>query len=111
MKLFVYGTLKKGKGNHHMIDDCPFVGTAEVRGRLYVSGLPYMEPTASTDDQHWVKGEVYEVNKIQLSRLDKFEGHPDWYRRRTTVTKAGEKVYAYYIKAPKGAQEALNGEF
>jgi gamma-glutamylcyclotransferase (GGCT)/AIG2-like uncharacterized protein YtfP len=28
-----------------------------------------------------IVGEVYEVNKVQLSNLDRLEGHPDWYRR------------------------------
>ena len=42
MKVFVYGTLKKGFGNHRRLEDATKVEPAQVNGRLYDVGLPYV---------------------------------------------------------------------
>ena len=42
LKVFVYGTLKKGFRNHIRIEDSKKVESAQVNGRLYCTGLPYV---------------------------------------------------------------------
>ena len=42
MKVFVYGTLKKGFGNHRRLEGATKVEPAQVNGRLYDVGLPYV---------------------------------------------------------------------
>ena len=41
MQIGVYGSLKKGKYNHRLIEDCELVGKTKVKGTLYrVSSYP-----------------------------------------------------------------------
>lgn len=80
--VFVYGTLKRGFGNHHLLNGSKFISQAITKEKyaLYVSGIPFViedEPVSH------IAGEVYEVDDKTLARLDHLEGHPDWYRRKS----------------------------
>ncbi len=79
-RVFVYGTLKRGFGNHRFIAQARFLGRAITSKdyALYVSGIPYVvrdEPVSC------IHGEVYAVDQSTLNTLDRLEGHPGWYRR------------------------------
>jgi len=82
MYIFVYGTLKRGFGNHHILEDAgaKFIAEAETyeKNSLYVSGLPFMKRGGG---QTHVKGEVYDVPSDQVYKIDRLEGHPDFYTR------------------------------
>ena len=84
MRIFVYGTLKRGYALHDAyLRDCPLVGIATVTGfALTGIGIPYLRPAEGCT----VAGEVYEVNDPDLIRaLDRVEGaydrqkHPVYY--------------------------------
>lgn len=80
-KVFVYGTLMKGYGNHHSyLSHAEFVGTAEITGyALYaVSSFPGIVP----EGEERVKGEVYKVDGDTLKRLDYLEGEGSLYLRK-----------------------------
>ncbi len=81
MKVGVYGTLKNGHGNHHLLTDSKWCYNTTIQGfSLYVSGIPYaMEDSKSTTPLHI---EVYEVDNATLARLDRLEGHPRAYERK-----------------------------
>ena len=73
--IFVYGTLKKGGSNHHLLAGQKFLGAARtIPGfRLYdLGGHPGMIPLPG--DQAGVIGEVWEVDAASLAQLDVFEG-------------------------------------
>jgi gamma-glutamylcyclotransferase (GGCT)/AIG2-like uncharacterized protein YtfP len=78
--LFVYGTLRKGLGNHYFLDRSKFLGMAKTKKRyaLYGNGIPFLSRKKAVSQ---VTGEVYAVDADTLRRLDQLEGHPDWYRR------------------------------
>jgi len=80
--IFVYGTLRKGFGNNRLLKDSRFVGDAVTVRRygMYASGIPYVH-----EDEAFctVVGEVYEVDIDTLLKLDRLEGHPNFYRRKT----------------------------
>lgn len=83
--VFVYGTLKRGHGNHRLLESSEFIGEAitEKPHPMYVSGLPYlMEHPNEGDAGKHVIGEMYEVNPIVLRNLDRLEGHPRLYERK-----------------------------
>jgi len=80
MIIFVYGTLKKNKGNHLLLETSKFLKeiTTSPKYILYIiSGLPVL---ALGKDK--VKGELYEIDEIVLSKLDMLEGHPSLYVRK-----------------------------
>ncbi len=85
-KLFVYGTLKQGRGNNrHYLNDAKFLGYAktdrDIWGLVDMGAFPAM-----TYGEFQVEGEVYEVNDEQLSRIDRLEGvDSGLYTRHTIV--------------------------
>lgn len=83
--IFVYGTLKKGYWNNHLLDGAKFLGEAltDKPYRLLGNGVPYAVPEEADDGGLPVKGEVYEIDVVRhLPRLDQLEGHPNVYTRR-----------------------------
>ncbi len=79
--LFVYGTLMKGFGNHHLLESSTFIGTARTceKYAMYATGFPFVNPNIP---RTVISGEVYLVESEEvLHRLDQLEGHPNWYVR------------------------------
>lgn len=69
--LAVYGTLKKGYGNHALIAQAQYVGCDNLREiSLYDIG-PY--PGARLEASSGIEVEVYAVTPCQLARLDQLE--------------------------------------
>jgi len=103
--LFVYGTLRKGLGNHYFLDRSKFLGMAKTKKRyaLYGSGVPFLSRAGSMTQ---VTGEVYAIDDATLSRLDRLEGHPDAYKREQAevVLEDGTELIAwiYFCDTPRG---------
>jgi len=89
MKVFVYGTLKKGYGNNRLLSEQTFIGEGYTGGfyDMINSGFPVLVPN---DNGMVVKGEVWEVDtKIEdtLDNLDALEGEGVMYDRREVKVK------------------------
>lgn len=101
-KVFVYGTLRKGFGNHRLLTNSNFIGNAITKEKytMFASGIPYVNKHIPT---HNVIGEIYEVNDEQLNRLDALEGYnPDdhnnsWYKREKIKLNLGDEEEEAYI--------------
>ena len=94
-RLFVYGTLRKGCGNHRRLDKSKYVGirkTAPGFSLLCLNGLPIMVRSAGDSR---VTGEMYEVTPTTMKRLDILEGHPDFYTREEIHLEDGTGAQAY----------------
>lgn len=96
--VFVYGTLRKGESNHHLLKGrSMFVSENAVVGNLVDLG-PY---PAMLEGNGTVFGEVYMVGEQTLADLDKLEGHPTLYARRKVPLKFSmdkyEEAYAYFF--------------
>jgi gamma-glutamylcyclotransferase (GGCT)/AIG2-like uncharacterized protein YtfP len=73
IKVGVYGTLKKGGSNHHIMAGSQFLGCCQMtRITLYDIG-PY--PGAKLCSSEGVDVEVYEVSGQVFDRLDVLEGY------------------------------------
>lgn len=81
IKLFVYGTLKKGKCNHSVLGQAKFLGKGTVVGYdMYSNGYyPYAMFTGS--NSRCISGEVYEIDDVSFKRCDQLEGYPRHYDR------------------------------
>lgn len=75
--VLVYGTLKKGHGNHRLIEatDCRFLGPVCVRGYKLVDlgGFPGAVATGRNEDS--VMAEAWRVPVTALEVLDRLEGY------------------------------------
>ena len=81
IKIFVYGTLMRGMGNHHLLSGATFLGRAVTNEKyaMFCAGVPFVNPSIH---QTHIMGELFEViDQDCLDRLDRLEGHPDWYCR------------------------------
>lgn len=89
VKVFVYGTLKKGFANHYFMQNrrngvAHFITTGHTKDAFPLvvgtdASIPFMLPVKNQGKQ--VHGEVYEVDENVLSELDDLENHPTWYKR------------------------------
>ncbi|MFC0559723.1 gamma-glutamylcyclotransferase family protein [Halalkalibacter alkalisediminis] len=74
VSLFVYGTLVQGGSNHHFLRHATLISTpCWVYGELHDTGLGY--PVLKKNQTKRVWGELYEVTKEQLKRIDQLEDY------------------------------------
>lgn len=113
--VFVYGTLKRGGANHHVLAGETFVAEARTRPGYTLFDLgDYPGMVACADDNEGVAGEVWSVESATLARLDAFEGVPEKLYRREPVALlapfADATVDAYiYARSIAGARRIGGG--
>ncbi len=94
VKVFVYGTLKKGFSLNYLLANSIFIGEASLNGYdMYsLTSFPFI-----TKGKGKVYGEVYEVSEDLLKRLDMIEG--GYVRKEVEVEILGKKMKVYtYVK-------------
>lgn len=98
---FVYGSLRHGLGNHHVVEGAirqedGKIPKGEFRMRS-LGGFPALhpvDPELSTD----IVVEVYEVEDLQRARrLDGLEGYPSFYDRKIVTLEDGRQGWVYFI--------------
>ena len=78
VKLFVYGTLKKGHRNHRVLGpEAKFIDVATVYGMTMHKGPGFPYAVFKVDSE--IRGEVYELP--DLLACDRLEGYPHHYLR------------------------------
>jgi gamma-glutamylcyclotransferase (GGCT)/AIG2-like uncharacterized protein YtfP len=90
--VFVYGTLKRGHGNHHWLAGAPFQGEAELPDVVLHDLGPF--PMA-VPGEGIVIGELYRIDAAALVRLDRLEGYPRLYDRRPLPLADGRTAWVY----------------
>jgi gamma-glutamylaminecyclotransferase len=111
-KVFVYGTLKRGHGNHRLLEGSVFLGRDTLRTPghfVSLGGFPGLVRTRDDLVQctravpgRQVGGEVYAVDDATLARLDRLEGHPQFYERREVIVSGGmdgQTAWVYTLPA------------
>lgn len=110
-RVAVYGTLKRGHGNNRILEASVLIGIGRTSPeyRMYVSGIPYV----SRDPEGYpIHVEVYDVDDATLSRLDRLEGHPEFYRRELCAVHTPEgdsKAWMYLVTGYSNLPEELSG--
>jgi len=110
----VYGTLRKGFGNHRLLEHCNKIktGITDEKFTMYsFGGFPAISPTNVKDTNITV--ELYEVVDERTSRnLDSLEGYPEWYDK-TEVTVDNTKAMIYFMPKDKIGNKKIveNGDW
>ncbi len=94
-RIFVYGTLKRGRSNHHCLEGQRFVAEAHTQPiyRLYdMGGYPGM---IRDDNGVAVEGEIWEVDAGGLARLDVLEDIEGGEYERVMLELEGDRVEGY----------------
>lgn len=90
MKLFVYGTLKKGGALHTGVETS--IVEDSIQGKMYSLGA---FPAVRLDREGTVYGEIHEIDDRFLEVYDRIEGEGRLYRRLNVTTNSGEEVQVY----------------
>lgn len=120
----VYGTLRKGFGNHPLMGlsagESRFIGSGRTVEKyvLQQQGIPFvskkkMDVEGFTGSNVLI--EVYEVNNAdRLRRIDSLEGHPRFYYRSPVKVDLGEEGIVeveVYLCDRGGGPENLSGDY
>jgi gamma-glutamylcyclotransferase (GGCT)/AIG2-like uncharacterized protein YtfP len=108
MKVFVYGSLMSGFGNHRLLEGSEFLGDGKIhepcRMISFGSFPAIFRVSLSDKDGGPVVGEVYKVDNLTLTALDRLEGNGSFYQRmRADVYDSNNYlthplVWVYYLK-------------
>jgi len=86
-KIFVYGTLMRGRVGHHLLGKCRFIGEGRALDVALYQVARWF-PGAVVKRGYQVLGELYEVEKDTLTMLDEYEG--DLFRRQLLKIKLND---------------------
>jgi gamma-glutamylcyclotransferase (GGCT)/AIG2-like uncharacterized protein YtfP len=93
--VFVYGTLRRGASNHHMLADSDFLGR-HLTEPLYTMFLLGEFPAVVARGETAVTGEIYRISDEVFALLDELECYPSVFSRQVIHTPAGETwMYLY----------------
>lgn len=107
--VFVYGTLKKGYGNHILLEESKYLGKYNTEPEFTMHSLrafPAVLPFGNTS----IKGEVYEVDSDTFKRLDRLEGYPSLYERIQIPTEYGD-AWVYIMNSVRDINVVESGEW
>lgn len=94
-KVFVYGSLKKGFGNSQLLETAKFIcedTTKESSFNMFsFGGFPGLNRGGAFK----ISGELYEVDDIDLARLDRLESNGSFYQREQVELDSGDKAWMY----------------
>jgi len=99
-RVFVYGTLRHGEINHHLLDGARYCGS-HVTGphyRMYDLGT---YPGVVRKGRGRISGEVYAIDSRLLGVLDRLEGYPQAYSRKLIPTPWG-RAWIYLYRRGRG---------
>lgn len=105
-RVFVYGTLLAGEGNHRLLRRARFVSTAKTPPAFELRDLGYY-PGMVLGGAYAVVGEIYEVDAPTLAELDRLEGHPSFYQRTSITLEDGENVESYLLTPEKVRRQPI----
>lgn len=95
-KAFVYGSLKKGFSNHHVLSGSTFLREDKTLlpdfHMFSMGGFPGV-----VLGKCYISGELYEVNDEGLKRLDVLESNGSFYTREVVEMEGGENAWMYLL--------------
>jgi gamma-glutamylcyclotransferase (GGCT)/AIG2-like uncharacterized protein YtfP len=99
IRLFVYGTLKRGGVGAARLAGAIFEGVATTATGFALYDLVEYPALVAMLEAGRVEGEVYQVTLDQLAELDSYEGYPDLFHRELVPLADGSQAQAYLMPA------------
>lgn len=96
LSVAVYGTLRKGEGNHDLLSKSSYKGTYGLSGPFRMIDLGFFPAVMKSEGKGHITVEVYEVGETEMRSLDYLEGHPDFYVRELVETPVGP-AWMYFM--------------
>lgn len=101
IRVFVYGTLKRGHSNYGLLAGSELLGRCNLHGDYIMLDLTYYPGCVRTSgvsghSRRNICGEVYAVDETTLYSLDLLEGHPNYYKRSKIITPFGN-AWMYFL--------------
>lgn len=99
-KVAVYGSLRKGLGNHALLAHVKSFeeGVTEEQFKMYSLGG---FPAITEEEGAGVVVEVYDVDDATMRRLDRLEGYPSFYDRKEVTVELSSggsvKSWIYFM--------------
>lgn len=92
--VYVYGSLRKGMGNHHYVKESLFSHKTIISGfdMFSLRAYPYISHGEGN-----IVAELYFVTEEEFKSLDCLEGYPDFYNRELVKDKNGFSGWIYFI--------------
>lgn len=98
----MYGTLKTGFGNHHLIENQSYIGHANTIEKYnmmsYVrSSFPIL---LEHEQKAYTAGELYDIDDEALNRVDRLESNGSFYQRKQIKVVCGCAIlpaWCYFI--------------
>jgi len=111
--VFVHGALRSGNSHHGHLGNAKFLGKGRTKEQfaLYLGVLPYV---VKSEKVSWIVGEVYEVDKRTLRRLDLVEQCPAWHFREwvdVNLDNGQELKAMMYFVIERKKHLVLSGDF
>jgi len=107
IKVFVYGSLKRGYWNSYILENSEFIGEAEIKGYdlFDVGSFPAIVEQIPFEDRFELKrvqGEIYLVDPDTVERLDRLEGvlpgnNGMYLRKMATAIDEDRKSHLVYV--------------
>lgn len=110
--VYVYGTLRKKQGNHHVLGpNASYVGSTFITGYRMVD-LGAFPGVFRAGDEKNIYAECYSVDLPALKNLDRLEGHPTFYERTRISTQYGAGwIYILNDRFEKNSTEIEHGDW
>ena len=107
-RIAVYGSLRKGRYNHHFMNGCSFIGIDRSHGwDMYSNGsYPYVVAGKGS-----ITVEIFEVTRATLSKIDILEGYPVHYFRTLVETRLGSCWLYHVERVPEGCFAIPGGDW
>jgi len=96
-KVFVYGSLLFGLGNHGLLRNSRLLGEDETKDLVYTMYDLGNFPGVVLEGKDRIYGEVYEVDDLVFHNLDTLEGYPNFYSRKEVDLVHNGTAWMYYL--------------
>lgn len=115
MLVFVYGTLKKGYGNHGVLKGATYIQKYKTLHQHKMLDLGAFPGVVHMGGDTAITGEIYKITEEISARLDQLEGYPTFYDKvniSTTDTELMMYVLSkQFLEARTTTLKELPGEW